>query len=74
MTVKPKLKSDAFASIHQSAKALHKVGAISKTTLREFDASCLSVPELFEPKDIKKLREHHHVSLSTITSGDGKTL
>lgn len=62
MTAKPKFKSDAFASIHQSAKALHKVGAIGKTTLREFDESCLSVPESFGPQDIKKLREHHHVS------------
>jgi putative transcriptional regulator len=62
MTTKPKFKSDAFASIHQSAKALHKVGAISKTTLREFDEACLSVPDAFEPKDIKRLREQHHMS------------
>ena len=62
MTTKPKFKSDAFASIHQSAKALHKVGAISKTTLREFDDACLSVPEVFEPKDIKRLREQNQVS------------
>lgn len=62
MTSKPKLKPGAFASIHQSAKALHKVGAISKTTLREFDEACLSMPPSFEPKDIKRLRELHHVS------------
>jgi putative transcriptional regulator len=62
MTAKPKFKSDAFASIHQSATGLHKVGAITKTTLREFDDACLSVPESFQPKDIKRLREHHHMS------------
>ena len=62
MTAKPKFKSDAFASIHQSARALHKVGAITKTTLREFDEACLALPELFKPKDIKKLREQQHVS------------
>ena len=53
MATKPKFKSDAFASIHQSAKALHKVGTINKTTLREFDEACLSVPEALKPKDIK---------------------
>lgn len=62
MTTKSKFKSDAFASIHQSASALHKVGAVSKTTLREFDEACLSMPESFQAKDIKKLREQHHVS------------
>ena len=62
MTTKPKFKSDAFASIHLSAEALHKVGAISKTTLREFDDACLSVPESFDPEDIKRLREQNHVS------------
>jgi putative transcriptional regulator len=41
---------------------LHKAGAISKTTLRKFDDACLSAPELFEPKDIKRLREQNHVS------------
>jgi putative transcriptional regulator len=30
--------------------------------LREFDEACLSVPELFQAKDIKKLREQHLIS------------
>lgn len=59
---KAKFKSDAFESIHQSAQALHAVGAMSKTTLRGFDEACLSVPSVFEPQDIKKLREQHRVS------------
>lgn len=62
MTAKAKFKSDAFEAIHQSAEALHNVGAISKTTLREFDQACLSMPEAFNPQDIKKLRESQHVS------------
>ncbi len=37
----PRYKSEAFEAIHASAAALHKVGAIPKATLREFDASCL---------------------------------
>lgn len=58
----PKPKSDAFAAIHSAAKGLHHVGAINKTTMREYDALCLDdVPE-FNAKDIKRIREHVHVS------------
>jgi putative transcriptional regulator len=56
------LKSDAFEAIHSSASALHKVGAIDKATMRDFDAACLAVPLSMEPRQIKKLRESNHVS------------
>ena len=57
-----KPKNDAFAAIHSAAKGLHRVGAISKTTMREYDDLCLdSIPE-FNAKDIKRIREHAHVS------------
>jgi putative transcriptional regulator len=59
---KSKYKSDAFAAIHASASALHKVGAIDKATMRDFDASCLSVPPAFTPADIQHLREANNVS------------
>jgi len=36
-----KIKSDAFAAIHSAAKGLHRVGAVNKTTMREYDALCL---------------------------------
>ena len=62
MTTKQKFKSDAFEAIHSSAHALFKVGAINKTTLRDFDESCLSVPTEINPRQIKKIREHNHVS------------
>ena len=62
MTTKPKFKSDAFEAIHSSARALHKVGAISKATLREFDESCLTMPAEIKPKQIKTIRELNHVS------------
>ncbi|CAN7556735.1 DNA-binding transcriptional regulator [Phyllobacterium sp. LjRoot231] len=61
MTKASKYKSDAFEAIHSSAKALYKVGAISKATLRSFDENSLTVPE-FEPQAIKALRERNHVS------------
>ena len=54
--------SDAFAAIHASAKALHKVSAIDKATMRSFDQSCLAATLEFTPRDIQKLRQLNHVS------------
>lgn len=62
MTTKRKFRSDAFEAIHSSASALHKVGAISKDTMRSFDDSCLAVPVPFKPSQIKQLREKNNVS------------
>ena len=62
MTKKLKFKSDAFEAIYSAAEALHKVGAITKRTMRDFDASSLSVPKPLAPKQIKQLRERAHVS------------
>ena len=58
-----KFKSDAFAAIHESAAALHKVGAINKATLRGFDTSCLApLPEMIGPDRIRQIRQNAHVS------------
>jgi putative transcriptional regulator len=62
MTTKKTYKSDAFEAIHSSASALHKIGAIDKTTMRSFDTSCLAVPVEIEPEQIKHIRELNHVS------------
>jgi putative transcriptional regulator len=62
MTTKPKFKSDAFEAIHSSAHALFKVGAIDKATLRNFDESCLAVPEQINPETIRNIRQRNHVS------------
>ena len=62
MTAKRRFKSDAFEAIHASASALRKIGAIDKATMRHFDESCLAALVPFEPRQIKQLRESHHVS------------
>lgn len=35
-------RSDAFSAIHETMEGLHDIGAVSKQTLREFDAACLT--------------------------------
>ena len=59
---KKTFKSEAFAAIHASASALHKVGAIDKATMRDFDEQSLSLTAEFSAEDIQKLRQSHHVS------------
>jgi putative transcriptional regulator len=55
-------KSAISEVVHQSALALHRTGVIDKTTLREFDESCLALTLTFGPRDIQKLREANKVS------------
>jgi len=57
-----KYRSDAFAAIHEAAESLHRVGAISKLTMREFDETCLAAVEDIKPSQIRALREREHVS------------
>jgi hypothetical protein len=47
-----------MASIHEAIADLHGIGAVDKTTMRQFDALCLAadVPE-YAPEKIRALRE-----------------
>lgn len=62
MTTKRKFKTDAFEAIHASAQALFDVGAINKTTMRDFDRTCVSTPNELLPEQIKRIRENNRVS------------
>jgi len=62
MTNSSRFKSDAFEAIHSSARAMFKVGAIDKATMRHFDARCLRTPGAMEPEQIKQIRESNRVS------------
>ncbi|MEG9501568.1 MAG: DNA-binding transcriptional regulator [Methylorubrum extorquens] len=62
MATKRKYRSDISESIHASAAMLHKVGALDKATMRDFDARHLMVPDMIEPAQIKRLREANNVS------------
>ena len=62
MTTKQKFKSDAFASIHDSAAALQRVGAIDQTNMRQFDETCLVVPIPLAPTNNKNITDQVRVS------------
>ena len=69
--------SKIIESLRDDLVALHKAGAISKVTMREFDAFCPPTVREFSAEDIKRLREklkfsqpvfaHHlHTTASTV--------
>jgi len=62
MATKTRFKSDISKAIHTSAAMLHRVGALDKATMRDFDARHLAVPSAIEPAQIKQLREANNVS------------
>lgn len=37
-----KYRTNAMAAVHQAMEALHRLGAISKQTMRQFDNACLA--------------------------------
>ena len=62
MRPRPKYRSDALEAAHKTAAGLHRIGAIDRATMREFDVSCLTPVEALAPKDIQALREREGVS------------
>jgi putative transcriptional regulator len=60
--MKSRFKSDISEAVHSSAAMLHKVGALGKATMRDFDARHLAVPSEIKPAQIKRLREANNVS------------
>lgn len=71
------MTSKIIESLRDDLTALHEAGAISKVTMREFDAICPPPVREFSANDIKHLREklkfsqpvfaHHlHTTASTV--------
>ena len=48
--------SDILKSVHKTASGLKKSGVIDKTTMRKFDALCLTSVHEFTPEQVRNLR------------------
>ena len=57
-----KKNSGILEAVHESAKALHDAGVMSETTMKEFDALCLSPRHAFSADEIKALRQRLRIS------------
>ena len=62
MRKKKQYKSEAFAAIHETMDSLRQIGAIDKTTMRDFDTACLETVSEIAPKAIRDLHTREHVS------------
>lgn len=68
METKRQYRSEALRAIHETMEALEDIGAISKVTMREFDAACLEPVEALDPDQIRALREREHLSQAVFAS------
>lgn len=68
MTNKYPYKSEALGAIHETMEALHRIEAINKVTMREFDEACLSPVHELQPEDIRALRERENLSQPVFAS------
>ena len=59
-------KSKILASVHEAMQDAHDVGVIDKTTMREFDAACLTEVAKLSAKEIVALREREGVSQAVL--------
>lgn len=59
-----KYRTDAFAAIHETMEALHEVGAVTKQTLREFDAACLTPVKVLSPRPITVIQRKGLVAIA----------
>ena len=55
-------RSEAMASIHETAIDLHAAGIMDKQTMRKFDEACLTPVRALTPAEIKALREREGAS------------
>ena len=59
-------KTKILASVHEVMQDAHDVGVIDTTTMREFDASCLTEVVKLSPAEIVALREREGVSQAVL--------
>lgn len=55
-------RSRVLASVHETAEGLTRAGVMSKQTMREFDAVCLTPVPPLTPEEIRNLREREGAS------------
>ncbi|WP_394167910.1 helix-turn-helix domain-containing protein [Photobacterium piscicola] len=60
--------SDILNMVHDTASELCDAGAISKVTMREFDALCLTPVSVFTGQDVQALRLRYQLSQSVLAS------
>ena len=60
--MKTMYRDEVAAAIHELASGIFDAGLMPKSTMREFDALCLTPVQKLAPEEIKSIRENAHVS------------
>ena len=68
-----KYKSDVMRSVHQAMADLAEIGAVDKTTMREFDRMCLTKAAKLSAQEIRAIRERAGVSQAVFAEHIGVT-
>ena len=68
-----KYKSDIARAMHSTMTDLHEIGAVDKTTMREFDRMCLTKTEKLAAAEIRAIREKAGVSQAVFAEHLGVT-
>jgi len=55
-------RSRIAETVHKTAEGLQRLGAIDKTTMREFDVMCLTLVENLSARQIHRIRKQAGVS------------
>ncbi|HRO11508.1 DNA-binding transcriptional regulator [Amaricoccus sp.] len=55
-------RSDALAAVHETAAGLSAAGILSKQSMKDFDALCLTPIEPLTPEEIRAVRLRENVS------------
>lgn len=55
-------RSDALAAVHETAASLSAAGILSKQSMKDFDALCLTPIEPLTPEEIRAVRLRENVS------------
>jgi putative transcriptional regulator len=55
-------RSEAMASVHETAEGLHAAGVMDKQTMRKFDEACLTPVLPLTAEEIRALREREGAS------------
>ncbi len=63
---KPSARISRLAALHQTATALHGVGALDKATMRDLDAFCITKVEQLSGDEIQALRLRERVSQAVL--------
>lgn len=66
--MKKKYKTEALEALHRTAAGLHRIGLVDRTTMRDFDASCLTAVEELSAEEIAALRKKAGVSQAVLAS------